>query len=131
MALPFFTGILKGGASVLRSISEPGDYQVTQGGHASFLDKTRAQGKGSNPVRDWVMRHFSSSAGGIGAQTANESPYVAGRTMAGQSMPLVLNMDGRKVGEIVSFHQGTAMNGPQIGPSGFDSRMSIAPAGGY
>jgi len=134
VALPFFTGVLKTGAEILRwagKTTPDENYPLAPGEHASFVGKTAAQMKGGNPLREWLRRSFSGSAEAFGTQQPVASPYIAGRTTAGQPGPVVLNMDGRKVGEIVSFHQGQQMSRPQIGPSGFDSRMSLAPAGGY
>lgn len=54
---------------------------------------------------------------------------VAPRPGVAASAPVTLNMDGRKVGEIVSGHQARAANGPQTGPSSFDGRMALTPGG--
>lgn len=59
-----------------------------------------------------------------------DSPFVAGKPGGSGQAPVVLNMDGRKVGEIVSGHQARAAGRPQTGASGFDGRMQLTPAGG-
>lgn len=41
-----------------------------------------------------------------------------------------VNLDGRKIADVVTRHQAKALSAPQIGVSGFDGRASLEPAGG-
>lgn len=59
------------------------------------------------------------------------SDFMADRQARTANNSLVLNMDGRKVGEIVSGHQARAASRPQTGATSFDARLALGPAGGY
>lgn len=65
-----------------------------------------------------------------GRSPAAKAPYLP----AQRQNPLVINtridLDGRKIAESVTRHQGDAANGPQRGLSGFDSSRALLPAGG-
>jgi hypothetical protein len=69
------------------------------------------------------------SAYGAGNQVAVESPYISGRTTAGQPIHTTVNIDGRKVAESVTQHQAKAANRPQTGMTSFDGRQALTPAG--
>lgn len=67
-------------------------------------------------------------AGGGHWETVNTvAPKASGRA----SQPVVLNMDGRRVGEIVTNHQARAASRPQTNGGGFDSRMQLGASGGW
>jgi len=106
--LPFFSGLLKGGADILRRAGAYGESQKGEG--------------------------FWSKVGGVLSGRASmslfgESPYVANGLLTGGNKGGVVVMDGVKVGQIVTGHQVRAMGRPQTGGTGFDGRMQMAPAG--
>lgn len=57
------------------------------------------------------------------------SPYVRPSPKNGEQTKVVLNMDGRKVGEGVMTHLNRSLSAPQAGYSGFDLRMTPLPVG--
>lgn len=58
---------------------------------------------------------------------AKKSSFVPTNTQDAQAQKVSLNMDGRKVGEIVLARMAGTMSGPQSGYSGFDGRMQPVP----
>jgi hypothetical protein len=66
-----------------------------------------------------------------GASNDNAPPRSFARPGAGGrtgEAPIVVNMDGQRVGEIVSGHQGAAARRPSASGSSHDPRVSPAPA---
>lgn len=76
---------------------------------------------------------FELRRSGRAAPTVRTGPsdFMADRQARTANNSLVLNMDGRKVGEIVSGHQARAASRPQTGATSFDARLALGPAGGY
>ncbi len=111
--LPFFTGILNGGANILRAI------------HGSGSEADAHPGQ----HRVWSQ----GGRGGIG-RWVDDAPAERSRFVSRQSphttVHTQVNLDGQKIASVVSKHQGNAASAPQTGMSGFDSRLSLMPAGG-
>ncbi len=90
---------------------------------------------GADKVGSWLadqllkVTHPLDGSSERGGAKGSWGDTVAPRKGAGAAAPVVLNMDGRKVGEIVTGHQTRAMNGPQTGPNSFDGRMALTPGG--
>jgi hypothetical protein len=118
--LPFFSGILKGGASFFRNINNPQHFEGGKEAEASFQRRlTSSQG------RRWVEDPSKPGSGHW------ESDYVAGKTGA----PIVITpapvmLDSHKVGSVLFNTAGKNANAPQTGISLFDSQQAPYPAGG-
>lgn len=114
--LPFFTGILQGGAALLR----PADSKTS-------WYTNLAKGV-INPVGG--IAHAASA--GYDWLTDRASPYIGAAYTGATSF--VLNADARKMGLTVEPHvtqrQAKAFKQPETGINGFDSSMSLIPAGG-
>lgn len=113
--LPFFTGLLKGGAIELR-------------GAGAAIDRAKSDGWGAEAWTEGKMLwHKLFGAQGL-------SPFVPsgglGRMPAGD-----VYFDTAKVGKImapvVTAHQVKALSAPQSGSSSFDGRMALMPAAGH
>lgn len=107
---------------------------VGAAGAAGYLG---AKALGADKLGEWIggkvydMTHWDSGASRFGTPMYSESNWIAGAKSLSGGAPMVVNMDGRKVGEIVSGHQAKAANRPQAGGAGFDGRLALTPAGGY
>jgi hypothetical protein len=110
--LPFFTGILKGGADLLRMMGHnvkddhPGQHFVTH---------FRGKG-GSTTGGEWVKDE--------------PSPFIGKKSGGDITVKTQVNLDGQKIGEAVSKVQAKEANRPQTGISAFDQTQGLIPAGG-
>lgn len=109
--LPFFTGILKGGASLLRQ---------SQDGHSPLAYSTGWAFLGEA----WKM-----ISGGVSNNTSNDSKFVAGR-YGSRDVHVTVSADAQKLGLAVTQQQAKSANAPQTGISSFDSLAGAIPAGG-
>lgn len=115
--LPFFTGILKGGASILRAMGTHGNDTPLQAIGTFATLPWRAIGSA------WDAFHGDAAGG-------NESPNVAGATKAPVQFLGTINMDGRKVASVVFKHGAQEAGRPQTGGSSYDPTLGMLPAGG-
>jgi hypothetical protein len=117
--LPFFTGILKGGAAILRGMSD-----ITPG-HA-VLNPVSSAGQ----VVANVLKSLGVSMGSTPSAKGNESPFVSNAVKTAQAIHNKIVMpNGRVLAEIVTQVQAKDMARPQAGTSGFDGRQGLVPAG--
>jgi hypothetical protein len=118
--LPFFTGLLKGGAFLLRGMH--GDGSTFEGGQqaeASFQNRLGSAG------RRWVEDPSKPGSGHW------ESAYVAQSGGAGRwNMAIQLNADAEKLGFGLSKVLGNSANGSQTGIETLDPTQSLIQAGG-
>lgn len=111
-ALPFFTGILKGGADILRQLPSGG----TTIGHATA---TLLPG-GALISSLWDMLSNGHST---------DKHFVPGGR-GGQTVQINVSADARKMGIAVTAQQAKGFAMPQTGGGFFDSLQSLTPAGG-
>lgn len=115
--LPFFTGILKGGSSILRMMGGDKPQGLAGIGHFATLP--------------WTF--LKSAFGGDSAPTD-----VAGKPVQTVARPAPtftevhtkLMLDGRAFASVVSRHQGREAGRPQSGGSSYDPTFGLEPAGG-
>lgn len=127
--LPFFTGILKGGASMLHNLApanEPGKPPEKPSTWLLWLARGLAF-LGSKPVKDALHTIGDDKPS---ESTPSDSRFVAGGKGGGITIHTQINLDGRKVAENVTRHQTRALSAPQTGISGFDGIAALVPAGG-
>lgn len=116
-ALPFFTGVLKVGADLLRTI--PGTDHSPLG--YAF----------SNATTFSPLASMASAAFNLFGPKKAKPATVAGRGASGSwGTPVQINIDGKKVADAVVPHMDRALSAPQTGISDFDSRLTAQPAGG-
>lgn len=127
--LPFFTGVLKGGASILRAIATVQDKQAGDSNWSKFGDLM--SGKTTRSVYDTAFPGTSyGRPGNVGDNPAEHSGFVARQAGGGRGfINNTINIDGRKVAEVVTQHQSSAAGRPQAGTNGFDGRRALTPAG--
>lgn len=118
--LPFFTGILKAGAAILRFVpTVPVDgvpkaaVSVLQ--HGFF-----------GAIGDWAGHALANSTTAKGSMN-----HFAGKGGTGLTVHTQVNIDGRKVADAVSKTQAQGLAAPQTGINLFDSSQMLAPAGGF
>lgn len=116
--LPFFTGILKAGAALLRPADENTPWYVSAG--KGLLNPF---GSVASMIADGATEAFGPST---------KSPYQRGRGASGSWTDSTVNIhvDGQKLATAVVPHMGKALSGPQTGTNDFDSRLMPTPAGG-
>lgn len=111
--LPFFSGVLKAGAALLR--------QGPAGG--SIAGRTMQ----SLPVIGTVISAVKLiSKDPVDVKNTGVSRFVAGKGGSGITVRTQINMDGRKVAEAVTTHQARSLSAP-IGGANFDGSMQMAP----
>lgn len=115
--LPYFSGILKAGAALLRPVDEK----------SSGWTKFGKGVAGMNPVS--AIKFLADEAR---ARDAERGIYVAGKS--GKPLVFQLNADAERMGitvtPTVSQQQGMSANGPQTGITLFDHSQGLIPAGG-
>jgi hypothetical protein len=104
--LPFFSGILGTGAEILREMNT-----------------------GTMPAANWLGEGANNFFHG-GPYDPNKKTAKTGLDIGGLHIHSIINIDGKKVAEVVTKHQGAAASGPQTGVSFFDSTQALMPAGG-
>lgn len=117
--LPFFTGILKGGANILRTASGISPAQAA-GGPLTTAAKLVASLFGFDHAAD----------GKNVAATAHESPNVGRPSGTFAQVHTQLTLDGRSIASAVTRHQSKDAYRPQSGGSNYDPTFGMAPAGG-
>jgi len=116
--LPFFSGILKGGAAILRPTDEN-----TSGWTKFFKGMLKV-----NPISAWDMLVATNQAAADGRKG---SPYVAGKSGSAVIInPAPVMLDGQKVGSVLFGVGGKSANAPQTGITLFDHSQGLIPAGG-
>lgn len=124
-ALPFFTGILKAGASILRLFGDSGEK-----GTAARFALTAAVSPGTaigQLVSGWAGRKDGAAES---SAKSNESPFVSNAVKAVQAIHNKIVMpNGRVLADVVTQVQTKDMAKPQGGMSSFDGRQSLVPAG--
>ena len=126
--LPFFTGILKGGASMLHAVSPSNSGSVPGADHPPtwllWMGRTMAF-LGNKGVQD-ALHTIGDDRPSSGS---NGSRYVAGGKGGGVTVRVPVNIDGRQIAEVVTKHQTDAVSAPQTGIDLFDSRSMLTPPG--
>ena len=124
-ALPFFTGILKAGSSILRLFGDSGPKgEGARWGAELALSPGQAIADLARKL--WESRSSSSTS----APGATESPHVAARPPTFFEVHTKLVADGRDLATVVSRHMAKEAGRPQTGGSSYDWTMGLAPAGG-
>lgn len=137
-------GMLGGGAGVLAGVSVGiglitkaalglaavwGASKVFELG-AALYDLHKAETReGVKLTAEAQARVATGGASGGWGQNPIPSPYISGRTTAGQPIQTTVNLDGRKMAEVLTVHQARAASKSQTGTNSFDGRMSPVPAG--
>lgn len=115
--LPFFSGILKGGASIFRGIND-GKPAATV---SAFADLNKYAGNAiGKAVSDWFGEGPTRVA--LDKPGNNGSPFVI--------TPAPVMLDGQKVGSVLFDVGGKSANAPQTGITLFDHSRGLIPAGG-
>jgi hypothetical protein len=122
--LPFFTGILKGGSAILRFMGD----EKNSGAIAKAVPGVASY----HLLRD-AFNWVSGKVGGDGSSVAgkNESPYVSKGSAPYVQVHTQVDLDKKKLVDIVTGHIGREMGRPQAGLAGFDGKQLLTPAGGY
>lgn len=113
--LPFFSGILKGGADLLR----PTD---------SNTSAWTKFGKGMLTVNPLVTAAFDFL---VNTNKAARGDYIAGKGQPINISPAPVMLDGHKVASVMFETGGREASRPQTGISTFDSTQALTPAGGF
>jgi len=135
--LPFFTGILKGGANFLRTFSAPESLVGGKDAEANFQQRL-----GNSGLRRWVedpsvpgSGHWEGGRFDWSAPSVFGNPLDKRSEAPGQGRGITINpapviLDGRQIASVVFEHGGNEANGSQTGTSLFDPTQAPFQAGG-
>jgi hypothetical protein len=121
-ALPFFTGILKGGAAILRLFGDNGAQGQTA--RTAFKLAFAPGAAMGDLVKGWFQDKPSALATGQG------DPHIARPADRPINVHTALNLDGHKIASVVFKRAATELGRPQAGGSSYDPTLGLEPAGG-
>jgi hypothetical protein len=122
--LPFFSGLLKGGASVLRvinSFSDEGAHPKAKTAGEAFSDLFTL------PLRLGMVFGAPDDGGGRGSINPSNVNPVATPRHASMGKNGDVYLDGKKVGQVLSGYLSAEASRPFANVGGFDPGMNLAP----
>jgi len=117
--LPFFTGILKGGANILRTAAGISPTQAAAGPLTTAAKLVAS-----------LLGFDDAPGANNAAATAHESPNVARAPASFGEVHTKLMLDGRLLATSVTKHQAKDAYRPQSGSLSYDPTFGMDPAGG-
>jgi hypothetical protein len=117
------------GAQLMQVAGGLGSVSATAGIFLGRLGLVGAAGGVRYLIGDTINK--AGPNGDLGGWLAGKLAEVIHPYKANQVTHVHMHLDGKKIATVVTKHQAKALSGPQTGPSAFDPRMNVIPAGGY